>query len=147
MAHGTRPARLGTFLAMSVGCCLVGQAALASEAPSAPVARAMSNGHLDQKGSSASESTPPRGTGDGALVATATDGADEPSTKDSAHTDSNKSGVVIESDDDDDFGPQRVRTVAQVPSAEQGGRERDEDSRRRLEHDDGYIAAYTYTDY
>ena len=72
MAHGTRPARLGTFLAMSVGCCLVGQAALASEAPSAPLARAMSNGHLDQKGSSASESAPLSGAGvEGRASATA----------------------------------------------------------------------------
>ena len=104
MAHGTRPARLGAFLAMSVGCCLVGQAALASEAPSpasAPVARAMSNGHLDQKGSSASESAPLSGAGvEGRAPATA-GGTGDLAIEEGVYPDPEQLDV-IESEDDDD---------------------------------------------
>ena len=102
MAHGTRPARLGAFLAMSVGCCLVGQAALASEEPLAPVARAMSNGHLDQNGSSASESAPLSGAGvEGRASATA-GGTDDLAIEEGAYPDPEQLDVIESEDDDDD---------------------------------------------
>ena len=102
MAHGTRPARLGAFFAMSVGCCLVGQAALASEEPLAPVARAMSNGHLDQKGSSASESAPLSGAGvEGRASATA-GGTDDLAIEEGVYPDPEQLEVIESEDDDDD---------------------------------------------
>ena len=102
MAHGTRPARLGAFLAMSVGCCLVGQAALASEEPLAPVARAMSNGHLDQNGSSASESAPLSGAGvEGRASATA-GGTDDLAIEEGVYPDPEQSEAFEPNDVDDD---------------------------------------------